>query len=58
MSSRTHASTTLNVAIRLLRKTVCGVLRVGSGIAAVWITASHPRTTANASPGSVRFAWK
>ena len=28
---RTHASTTLNVAIRLLAKTLCGALRVGSG---------------------------
>ena len=54
---RTHASTTLNVAIRLLRKTVDGGLRVGSGSAAQWITTSWPRTTENASPASVRSAW-
>ena len=53
---RTHASTRLNVAIRLLRKTVCGALRVGSGSAAQWITTSWPRTTAKASPGSTRSA--
>ena len=54
---RTHASTTLKVAMRLLRNTVAGGLRVGSGRAAQWITTSWPRTTANASPASVRSAW-
>ena len=54
---RTHASATLKVAMRLLRNTVWGGLRVGSGSAAQWITTSWPRTTANASPASVRSAW-
>jgi len=42
--------------MRLFWKTACGGLRVGSGIAAAWITASWPRTTAKASPASVRSA--
>src|SRR3954452_1892507 len=46
------ASSVLKTPMRLLRKTVCGGLRVGSGSAAAWITASWPRTTANASPAS------
>ena len=53
---RTAASATLNVAIRLLRNTVAGELRVGSGSAAQWMTASAPRTTAKASPASVKSA--
>ena len=40
--------------MRLLWKTTCAGLRVGSGIAAAWITASWPRTTAKAAPASVR----
>ena len=32
--------------------------KVGSGIAAEWMTASWPRTAANASPASARSAWK
>jgi hypothetical protein len=53
---RTAASSVLNVASRLFAKTVCGGWCWGSGIAAAWITASCPRTTANASPASVRSA--
>ena len=56
-SQRTAASSALNVAIRLLWKTTCGGLWVGSGIAAAWTTASLPRTTAKAAPASVRSAW-
>ena len=55
---RTAASSTLNVAIRLLENTRSGGWCSGSGIAAAWITASCPRTTANASPECVRSAWK
>ena len=40
--------------MRLLWKTTCAGLWVGSGIAAEWITASWPRTTAKAAPASVR----
>ena len=54
---RTAASSVLKVAMRLLRKTVWAGFCVGSGIAAAWTTASWPRTSANASPGSVRSAW-
>ncbi len=53
---RTAASSVLNVAITLFRKTTCGGLWVGSGSAAQWTTASWPRTTANASPASLRSA--
>ena len=53
---RIAASSVLKTHIRLFWKTVCGGLRVGSGSAAAWITASWPRTTANASPASVRSA--
>ena len=42
--------------MRLLWKTTCAGLWVGSGIAAAWITASWPRTTAKAAPASVRSA--
>ena len=55
---RTAASITLNVAVRLLANTTCGGLCIGSGIAAVWTTASWPRTSANASPASVRSPWR
>ena len=41
---RTAGSSTLKVAMRLLRNTVAGVLRVGSGSAAQWMTTSWPRT--------------
>ena len=54
--NRIAASSTLNVAIRLLRNTVWGGFCVGSGIAAACTTASWPRTTAYASPASVRSA--
>ena len=53
---RIAASSVLKTDIRLFWKTVCGGLRVGSGIAAAWMTASWPRTTANALPASVRSA--
>jgi hypothetical protein len=45
---RTAASSTLNVACRLLANTTCDGWCCGSGIAAEWMTASWPRTTANA----------
>jgi hypothetical protein len=45
-SQRTAASIALNVDIRLFWNTTWGGLPVGSGIAAVWITASWPRATA------------
>jgi hypothetical protein len=53
---RTAASSVLKIAIRLFWNTLCGGLLVGSGIAAACTTASWPRTTANASPASVRSA--
>src|SRR5262245_17464938 len=65
--SRTHASTTLNVAIRLLPNTTCGACRPGAGMAAACTTASNrpgrgpsptdaPPMSAYASPASVRLA--
>src|SRR5919198_1525967 len=53
---RTAASRTLNTLITLLWKTTCGGWCSGSGMAAAWTTTSAPRTTANASPASVRSA--
>jgi hypothetical protein len=50
------ASSRLNVDIRLLSKTTWGALWIGCGIAAVWTTASQPRTSASAAPASVRSA--
>src|SRR3954471_4297863 len=54
---RTHASVTLNVAIRLFENTMCGGLAPAEGTAAAWITTSWPRTTAYASPALLRSAW-
>ncbi len=55
---RMAASSALNVDIKLFWNTTCGGFLVGSGMAAACTTASAPRTTAKASPASVRSAWK